>query len=539
MTFIALLLLKVTVLFGAAWLAAALLRANSAAVRHQVWMAAILSSLMLPLVGPVIGRATPKWYVRALEVPAAVHALPAASAAPLLVPRGRQPAARSSSKWSVLLWIWGAGAIAMLLRLLAALAQLYRAGSRARPIVADPAFRKMSVTVSSLGASPAVRVLASQNRLAMPLTWGVFRPKILLPSAAMDWPEDRLRLVLSHELAHVARYDWIWRICGELARSVYWFHPLAWLAAGLLREESERACDDRVLASGVPPVDYAEELVTLARALETPGRAWSAALAMARPSNFERRLIAMLNPSVNHRPSSARARVLTGAVSLCLLLPIATVTVPAQGLAGTYSGTVADPSGAVVLGATVTLANTANPPMKETAQTDAVGRFQFTNQPAGQYTLIVMAQGFQPKLEPVTLDAGQDTTRDVITLDLARAQFVARVSAPGTPRTPQLAPATRIRVGGMVQLLRLIQKATPEYPPIAQTAGIEGTVDLEAVIGKDGSVLDLHRAGGSADPDLVKAAMNAVRQWRYSPTLLNGDPVEVVTDVSVQFTLQQ
>lgn len=244
----------------------------------------------------------------------------------------------------------------------------------------------------------------------------------------------------------------------------------------------------------------------------------------------------MLNPSMNRRRPSSGARILTATVSLCVLLPLAALRAPGQEIAGSYSGTVTDPSGAVVPNVTVTLANTADAAIKQTAQTDPLGKFQFTNLPAGQYIFIVMAQGFQPKLTPVTLEAGQDTTRN-LTLDLARAQFAARVSAPGTPQPQQSAPA-RIRVGGNVQLLKLIQKVTPEYPPVAQAAGIEGTVDLQAVIGKDGSVLNIQVVSKSADFDLVKAAVNAVRQWRYTPTLLNGEPVEIVTDIAVQFTLQ-
>jgi TonB family protein len=533
MSFLALLAIKVLLLFGAAWLVSALWRKSSAALRHQVWAAAILCSLALPLIQPV----TPQWHVAGLAARTMAN-LDVGTVPPPVVVRVTASRAHRWIPAHIVLWIWCAGAIAMLVRLLVALAQLSRAGSRARPVFGDASFRRAAEIAASLGTPPSVRLLASHSRLAMPLTWGLFRPKILLPSNAMEWPEDRLRLVLSHELAHVARHDWILRICSELACALYWFHPLAWLAARSLREESERACDDVVLGSGIVAADYADQLLALARTLDEPARRWSAALAMARPSNFERRLIAMLNPSMNRRRASSRARLLTAIVSLCVLLPLAALRAPGQGTAGNFSGTVSDPSGAVVPGATVTAANTADPSIKTNALTDAVGKFQFANLPAGQYTLIVMVPGFRPNLTPVILSAGQDTAKSVV-LDLAQAQFVARVSAPGTPRATQPAAPVPIRVGGMVQMLRLISKVTPEYPTVAQAAGIEGTVDLEAVIGKDGSVLDLRALGPFTDRDLVKAAMNAVRQWRYTPTLLNGEPVEVVTQVSVQFTLTQ
>lgn len=530
--------IKVLLLFGAAWIACVLLRRSSAAIRHQVWAAAILCSLALPL----LQSAAPSWRIGGIAVPGARAQLGMQRDTPTdAPPTAVRITATRAGHWPpgrIVLWVWGAGAIAMLARLLMALAQLFRAGSRARPVSEDPRFDRVAGIAAVLGAPASLRLLASGSPRTMPLAWGLFRPKILLPSNAAEWPEDRLRVVLLHELAHVARRDWFFRICGELACALYWFHPLAWLAARSLREESERAADDIVLGAGVQAADYADQLITLARTLAPPARPWSAALAMARPSNFERRLIAMLNPLMNRRRPSAGAQILTAIVSLGVLLPLAAVRAPGQGLAGAYSGTVTDPSGAVVPGATVMLTNTANPSIKETALTDAVGKFQFANPAAGQSTLIVMAQGFQPNLTSITLDAGKDATRNVV-LDLPRAQFIARVSAPGTPREPQAAPPTRIRVGGNVQFLRLIHKVTPEYPASAQAAGIEGTVNLEAVVGKDGSVIDLHPLNGAVDSDLVTAAMDAVRQWRYSPTLLNGDPVEASTEISVEFSLQQ
>jgi beta-lactamase regulating signal transducer with metallopeptidase domain len=88
-------------------------------------------------------------------------------------------------------------------------------------------------------------------------------------------------MVLHHEFAHIARHDWCLQICAELARSIYWFHPLVGTAARRLRHESERACDDSVLNSGVEPSEYANLLLDLARTLEKSARSWSAALCIA------------------------------------------------------------------------------------------------------------------------------------------------------------------------------------------------------------------------------------------------------------------
>jgi protein TonB len=96
-------------------------------------------------------------------------------------------------------------------------------------------------------------------------------------------------------------------------------------------------------------------------------------------------------------------------------------------------------------------------------------------------------------------------------------------------------PPKRIRVGGSVQRANLIRQVRPVYPPLARQARIQGTVKLTAIIAKNGTIEKLEVMGGH--PLLIPAALSAVKQWRYKPTLLNGQPVEVVTQVDVNFTL--
>jgi len=108
-------------------------------------------------------------------------------------------------------------------------------------------------------------------------------------------------------------------------------------------------------------------------------------------------------------------------------------------------------------------------------------------------------------------------------------------SGPSGPPPPPKAAPSRIRVGGNVEAASLVNKVTPIYPPIAKTAHVSGTVVLHAIISKDGSIQELQYISGP--PLLMKAAMDAVKEWRYRPTMLNGDPVEVDTTIDVVFTL--
>jgi protein TonB len=104
------------------------------------------------------------------------------------------------------------------------------------------------------------------------------------------------------------------------------------------------------------------------------------------------------------------------------------------------------------------------------------------------------------------------------------------------PPPPKVTPK-RISVGGNVQAAHLVNRVQPIYPPLARQTRISGTVKLHAIIGKNGAVEQLQVVSGH--PLLVQSALDAVKQWRYQPTLLNGEPVEVDTEIDVIFSLAQ
>lgn len=106
---------------------------------------------------------------------------------------------------------------------------------------------------------------------------------------------------------------------------------------------------------------------------------------------------------------------------------------------------------------------------------------------------------------------------------------------PQRERKPETPP--RIRVSGNVQQVKLVRQIEPVYPPLAKAARIQGTVRFTVIVGKDGAVQQLQLISGH--PLLVPAAQEAVKQWVYQPTLLNGEPVEVLTQIDVSFTLTQ
>src|SRR5262249_23767965 len=141
--------------------------------------------------------------------------------------------------------------------------QIFRLQRRSHR-VNDPEWRELLAELcTSLGVKRRVTLLIS-GRTAMPMTWGAFRPALLLPAEAADWSAERRRVVLLHELAHIKRWDWFTQMLAQVACALHWFNPLIWYAARRMRLEREQACDDLVLASGSKASDYAAELLQFA-----------------------------------------------------------------------------------------------------------------------------------------------------------------------------------------------------------------------------------------------------------------------------------
>jgi hypothetical protein len=157
----------------------------------------------------------------------------------------------------------------------------------------------------------------------MPMVWGLFNPVLMLPASAALWPRARLQAVIMHELAHVRRRDALTQFIAEIARAVYWFNPLVWLAARRLYLEREHACDDVVLNAGTRASEYAGELLDLVKSLRPTRATAMAAIAMARPSQLKVRLHAVLDDARSRR--SVTPQFVVGVVLgfLLFLLPLA------------------------------------------------------------------------------------------------------------------------------------------------------------------------------------------------------------------------
>jgi len=515
---------KSTLVLSAAFAATYALRRGSAAVRHFVWTAAL--AVLLPMA--VMIGVGPRW--KSVPVPA-----PVAIATTIRAVPSSKPAAPPRHFPFELLYL--AGVALVLARFAAGIARTSRLARRAT--TADHAAPIIDELRSALRITRPVRALAGAD-IPVPMAWGLLRPVALLPDTSHNWPAARLRTVLLHELTHIQRHDLLAQTLAQVACCAFWFHPLVWLAARELRKERERACDDAVLNRGVDPTEYAGHLMELARSLANRRSALADAPAMAETSDLELRVRALLDRGCNRAPLTRRIALTVAAITCALVLPMATMTTYAQPGRGALAGIVNDPSGARIPNAAVSIKNLdgAN---EETTTANVTGEYGFPSIPAGRYEVSVMARGFKITKTEIIVTAGAAARADV-SLSVGSVSEVMTVrGSRSTPKPAAAAPARspeRIPIGGNVQPAKLLRQVKAVYPQELKDQGISGVVRIRAVISKTGDLLN-PVVINTVHPGLAQAALDAVKQTLYSPTLLNGQPVEVVTNIDVAFELDQ
>ena len=314
-------ILKVTVLLALVAFAAHQMRRSSAALRHMLWNFAIVAMVLIPIltfIVPVRLRILPT-DASAIGVVMPQRATPVRTelaASSQSAEAEREPlrsgtastqdsdetttvtAATTSSQLSItqlLLIAWAVGVLFLFARYSIGVVRV-RGIARRATTVTDEAWLQIADRAGRLLEVRAPIDIRRSSEVAMPFACGLVNPVIVLPATADEWTQERREAVLMHEYAHISRGDLAMNTLSHVARALYWFHPLAWLASYRLRVECERACDDAVLRAGALPSDYAEHLLSIVRSVghTVP----NVALAMARRSDFEGRLLAILEPGV-------------------------------------------------------------------------------------------------------------------------------------------------------------------------------------------------------------------------------------------------
>src|SRR5688572_11510150 len=356
---------KGALLLVAIFIVTRLMRGASAATRHVAWAVGIVVLIALPVLSAVLPRlevvpvpapagepmtpppapaASPEENTETTRPKRAVFAsndaalpdaeelaarlvagtadpaLPAADPCPLFSGcTVATVAAISPAEGFVTLWI--IIAVALLVRLAIGAIAARRLVSRAVP-VRDPSWRQLLSDAQEMaGVSGTVRLYESTD-VGMPVTLGILRPTIVMPPVATSWSEERRLTVLVHELAHVRRNDVATCLVARVACALHWMNPLVWRAARKLRDECERACDDLVIRSGMTASTYADDLLDIVRNAGT-SRSPAVALPMAQRSDFEGRLLAILDPTGPRRAPSRVRSFAVAAFVAAIAMPLA------------------------------------------------------------------------------------------------------------------------------------------------------------------------------------------------------------------------
>jgi len=348
---------KGAILLAAVLLLSLLLRRAAAATRHLIWSLALIGLLALPALSfilpiwnvPLVPQILPSSQSFERLAPSHEYRLPKSKSqkyyqiqprdektwtvstsysSPLTPVRSQSDQVKIWPSWDWPTWIfliWVSGVAMVSARWLIGWLNVKLLSRRSQEIL-DDEWHELSEKVSmELGLKQPVKLLRAENA-AVPMTWGFFRPVILLPDDAGTWSPERRRVGLLHELAHVKRGDLPAQYVAQIVCALYWFNPLAWIAARRLRLEREQACDDAVLNAGTRASEYANHILEILRSLRMTKCSFSAAVAMAQGSQIEERLRAILNPDLRRRALSPAGEFLMGAMVACVILPLAAIS---------------------------------------------------------------------------------------------------------------------------------------------------------------------------------------------------------------------
>lgn len=372
---------KSTLLFSAGVLVAWSLSRRSAALRHLVWTTAVVGALIVPILEITVPGFSvsflPDWTSRAnppvahapapqpasetrTPPPPAVAMLEgsaleqavvnqiasdraaalsesvseqtATTAEPTIAAVATSPISR------IVVITWLAGVAVLLGHALASFVALKRLERRSEAIDGHPLADELSQAARDQGILRPIRLKLS-SRPSIPMTWGIVRPVLLLPREAITWPDAPLRIVLLHELAHIARFDFLTQLVGTIVRALHWYNPLAWWGLSQMKIEQEQACDDCVLRTGTAADVYAFELLNVTSQYPRPRFTPSAALAIGRSAKLQCQLESILDESRNRRPLTLRS---SAAVALAGVLMVTGIAPLHSASAGADDGQAAE-----------------------------------------------------------------------------------------------------------------------------------------------------------------------------------------------------
>lgn len=499
-----------------------LLRAAPARHRSALWTLALLA-LCVP--AGVAGSALAAWLGPWLESGGGAGSVTVDGLRAVLRPELPGPETAPSRIWLLPTILWLAGATLLAVRLRRHRRAVATVGSSTEPVRGQ----RLVAAARRAGADPDRVVVTTGS--CMPHVRGLLRPRIVVPAALVRCLEfEELAAVLAHEDAHVRRRDGLRRLAYAPVLLILWFFPLTWLVLRRLHGMAEMACDEAVLRRGFEQRTYAR---ALARSLRL-GLDWPAAApALAGGADIRARL-----GNLRRREKEAHMKRHVLAIGLALLALATSVVVAAPRNAGLQQRTRLD----AVL--------ERHPELRRLRAVERVVDVEASGSLTRVLGLVAEAGDFEVEVDPdlaaltIRVTASDSTVGEVLaTIAEGRSIAYAVLAPRRLVVIPIRGPVSIVRkgqegppyrVGGDIEVPEKIHHVSPEYPELARRAELGGVVILEAIVSQTGNVTDVHVLRGLG-LGLDEAAITAVRQWRFSPTLVDGEPVEVLLTVTVHF----
>ena len=548
--------LQAAVVVGVACVLPWLLRLDAAGVRYAYWRAVALLCLALPWVQPYRGLqpSRPSSAVTIVETTAA-------SAVSFI------PASPSIDWAAVAVAVLATGVVLRLLWLsfgLVKLRQLRLSTATAPAVAVDSDLQLTPDRVADIRYAP---------HLDQPVAFGVHRPVVLLPEVLRNQSPDIQRAVIGHELLHVQRRDWAWLIVEEVAVCLFWFHPAAWWLASRIQLAREEVVDELAILLTGRRKAYVEALFAFADATSVVPTA-----AFARRRHLFRRIaLASKEDVMSSRRivvSCAAMALIVGMGSWYAVSAFPLHTTAQSGAEQLGPGPLERSAHAVTPENPIPRRVQSAPPIFPDGQgtsramvmvrltLDALGRIAEArvtglSVKGKDFDVSLTGNNFGPQMEAQVRDIFPEAAshmREAVTdfMDVALAsvrqwRFDPPAQAPlAFNMTFVIAPPNQemvfkpagddaLRVGGDIKPPVKVRDVRPVYPPIAQAANVTGVVIIEVRIGTDGRVEDAHVL--RSIPLLDQAALDAVKQWKFIPTLMNGQAVPVVMTVTVNVAM--
>lgn len=216
---------------------------------------------------------------------------------------------RGNLAGQLLLAVWAAGLLFLVARIFLGLYGAFKL-TRQGKTVTGLTWRQLLLHFLQAVSIKRKISLLSHRQVKVPMTWGVFKPVVIVPAESKNWTRDECSSALFHELSHIKRGDFMVKILARLSCALYWFNPLSWFALRMIKKEQEKACDELVLKAGVKPSTYAENLLAIKKAGRMGWNPPSAALGAVGKSQLNERLLAILKQQLCPKEVKMKTKIL-------------------------------------------------------------------------------------------------------------------------------------------------------------------------------------------------------------------------------------